>query len=112
MPSRKRAQEAKRAARAAERRRNRSKKKPKRGTKYGAEARRATPAYRRPDPSDSPGAEVRFIQPIDAAKSYRCPGCNGVIPPGLGHVVVVPPDDPDLRRHWHRGCWINRHSRY
>jgi hypothetical protein len=22
--------------------------------------------------------------------------------------VVVPTDAPDLRRHWHRGCWDNR----
>ncbi len=60
------------------------------------------------DPSDVPGAEVRFIQPYDATKAYLCPGCNRIIPPGLGHMVVVPPDDPDLRRHWHRGCWVNR----
>ncbi|MEZ5377831.1 MAG: hypothetical protein R2733_15095 [Acidimicrobiales bacterium] len=65
-------------------------------------------AARRPDPSDVPGAEVRFIQPYDAVKGYVCPGCNRTIPPGLGHMVVVPPDDPDLRRHWHRGCWVNR----
>ncbi len=60
------------------------------------------------DPSDVPGADVRFIQPYDATKAYVCPRCNQIIPPGMGHMVVVPPDDPDLRRHWHRGCWINR----
>lgn len=113
MPSRKRAQEAKRAARAAERRKQRSnKKKSKRGRKGSGQGAVTGSARRRPDPSDVPGAEVRFIQPVDAVKSYRCPGCNGVIPPGLGHMVVVPPDDSDLRRHWHRGCWTNRHSRY
>jgi hypothetical protein len=21
------------------------------------------------------------------------------------HLVVVPDDEPDLRRHWHHGCW-------
>ena len=33
------------------------------------------------------------------------------IPPGQGHMVAVPADSPDLRRHWHRGCWVNRHDR-
>ena len=66
----------------------------------------------RPDPSDTPDAEVRFIQPFQATKTYLCPGCNRDIPPATGHMVVVPPDAPDLRRHWHRGCWNNRASRY
>lgn len=65
-----------------------------------------------PDPSDTPDAEVRFVQPYQATKSYLCPGCNRDIVEGLGHVVVVPPDAPDLRRHWHRGCWVNRQTRY
>ncbi len=52
--------------------------------------------------------EVRFIQPYQAVKPYLCPGCNRDIPSGLGHVVVVPVDAPDLRRHWHRGCWNRR----
>ena len=66
----------------------------------------------RPDASDTPDADVRFIQPYQAVRTYLCPGCNRDIPPGLGHMVVVPPDAPDLRRHWHRGCWINRGTRY
>ena len=65
-----------------------------------------------PDASDTPEADVRFIQPYQAVRTYLCPGCNREIPPGLGHMVVVPPDAPDLRRHWHRGCWINRATRY
>ncbi|MGH1490926.1 MAG: hypothetical protein ACRBK7_16295 [Acidimicrobiales bacterium] len=63
------------------------------------------------DPSDTADSEVRFIQPYDAVKEYICPGCNQVIPKGTGHLVAIPPDDPDLRRHWHRGCWNNRDSR-
>lgn len=65
----------------------------------------------RPDPSDTEDAEVRYVQPYQATKTYLCPGCNRDIPPGLGHMVVVPPEAPDLRRHWHRGCWTNRHRR-
>ncbi len=73
-------------------------------------ARKRRPA-RRADPSDTTDADVRFVQPYEATKSYLCPGCNRDIPPGLGHMVAIPPQDPDLRRHWHRGCWNNRHSR-
>ena len=64
------------------------------------------------DPSASDDSEVRFVMPGDAAKAYICPGCNRDIPPGVGHLVAVPPDAPDLRRHWHRGCWDNRHTRF
>lgn len=55
--------------------------------------------------------EVRFVQPYEAHKAYRCPGCGRDIPEGTGHVVVVPTPAPDLRRHWHRGCWSARHRR-
>lgn len=55
---------------------------------------------------------MRFVQPFQATKTYLCPGCNRDITPGTGHMVVVPPDAPDLRRHWHRGCWNNRSTRY
>jgi hypothetical protein len=50
-------------------------------------------------------AVVNAVQPYQARKAYTCPGCEGVIAPGIGHVVVVPAADPDARRHWHRGCW-------
>jgi hypothetical protein len=49
--------------------------------------------------------EVRRVQPYEARKTYVCPGCNQDIPEGLGHVVCVPRDAPDLRRHWHHACW-------
>jgi hypothetical protein len=55
--------------------------------------------------------DVRRIQPYEATKAYLCPGCNREIPPGTGHVVAVPHDAPDLRRHWHHGCWAHRHRR-
>ena len=52
------------------------------------------------------GVTVRHVQPYEAVKAYRCPGCDHEIPPGLGHEVVVPVDAPDDRRHWHTGCWF------
>lgn len=61
---------------------------------------------------DEEDVEVRFVQPYQATKRYICPGCNQDIPPGVGHVVAVPRDAPDLRRHWHRGCWTNRQRRH
>lgn len=48
---------------------------------------------------------VSPVQPYAARKEYVCPGCLGPIPPGTFHLVVVPEWEPDLRRHWHHGCW-------
>jgi len=83
----------------------------KKGSTKGAKRAPKRKAPRRPDPSDTEDAEVRFVQPYQATKAYLCPGCNRDIPEGMGHMVAVPPDAPDLRRHWHRGCWANRQSR-
>lgn len=60
---------------------------------------------------DDDAVEVRFIQAYQATKSYLCPGCNRVIPEGTHHLVAVPTEAPDLRRHWHRACWERRHRR-
>ncbi len=49
-----------------------------------------------------PGVEVRAVA---GDKPYRCPGCQGVIPPGTPHLVIVPADAPEDRRHWHTPCW-------
>ncbi len=54
---------------------------------------------------------VRVVQPYEARKRYLCPGCNQDIGEGTGHVVAVPHDAPDLRRHWHKGCWAARDRR-
>ncbi len=70
----------------------------------------AMSAARSADPSATEDAEARFIQPYQATKPYRCPACNQAIAVGVGHMVSVPPEDPELRRHWHRGCWNNRHN--
>jgi hypothetical protein len=57
------------------------------------------------DPFDVGAVDVRHVQPYQAVKTYRCPGCDHEIARGLGHEVVVPRDAPELRRHWHTGCW-------
>ena len=54
---------------------------------------------------------VSPVQPYQARKSYVCPGCESWIESGVGHLVVVPRDAPDLRRHWHRGCWFKEQRR-
>jgi hypothetical protein len=55
--------------------------------------------------ADFDAVEVRHVQPYEAVKTYRCPGCDHEIRPGEGHEVVVPLDAPADRRHWHSGCW-------
>jgi hypothetical protein len=60
---------------------------------------------------DEPAVEVRRLHPFQAVKSYWCPGCNQQIPPGTGHLVVVPVAAVDDRRHWHHACWQHRHRR-
>lgn len=66
------------------------------------------------DDADAQAAlpEVRRIQPYQATKAYLCPGCNQEIPARTGHLVVVPLDAPDLRRHWHAPCWEHRGNRH
>ena len=51
------------------------------------------------------------MQPYQAVKPYRCPGCDHEIAVGLGHEVVVPTLEPELRRHWHTGCWFREQKR-
>jgi hypothetical protein len=48
---------------------------------------------------------VSPIQAYQAVKEYVCPGCDHIIPAGTFHLVVIPDDAVDMRRHWHRGCW-------
>jgi hypothetical protein len=55
--------------------------------------------------------EVRTVHPFEATKTYVCPGCGHDIAPGTGHLVAVPLEAPDLRRHWHRPCWSARDHR-
>ncbi len=64
-----------------------------------------------PDPES---VEVRHVQPYEATKTYRCPGCDHEIQAGVAHVVVWPADELGTiadRRHWHLGCWQARGRR-
>ena len=54
---------------------------------------------------------VTLVQPYHTRKRYTCPGCQGTIEKGEGHLVVVPEHAPDLRRHWHRACWHRERRR-
>ena len=57
----------------------------------------------------------RGVRPENAAKAYRCPGCDLVIAAGVAHVVVWPirpaigsTSAVEDRRHWHTACWARR----
>ena len=60
---------------------------------------------------DTDAFEVRHVQPYQATKAYRCPGCDLEIRPGEGHKVVVPRTGSDGHRHWHTGCWTRASTR-
>ncbi|MFK3984932.1 hypothetical protein ACI2K4_31750 [Micromonospora sp. NPDC050397] len=58
--------------------------------------------------------QVRAITAGSAVKTYRCPGCEQEIRPGMAHLVAWPADgrgDLTDRRHWHSGCWKARDRR-
>ncbi|WP_051084462.1 hypothetical protein [Salinispora tropica] len=58
--------------------------------------------------------QVRLISGGASVKTYRCPGCDQEIRPGVAHVVVWPAQgwgDLTDRRHWHSGCWRARDRR-
>ncbi|MCT9929093.1 ATP/GTP-binding protein [Planotetraspora sp. A-T 1434] len=56
---------------------------------------------------------VRNVSGAALAKTYRCPGCDHEIRPGLPHIVSWPawPGGEEERRHWHTACWRNRVNR-
>lgn len=63
------------------------------------------------DPLSGLSATIRRVQPYQATKLYRCPGCNNEIGIGIGHVVIVPLGRADERRHWHHSCWNRQTTR-
>ncbi|WP_396893179.1 hypothetical protein [[Mycobacterium] wendilense] len=59
--------------------------------------------------------EVRVVTAARATKTYRCPGCDQEIRPGVAHVLAWPADLGESavedRRHWHTPCWDKRANR-
>jgi hypothetical protein len=62
----------------------------------------------RPPRQPDEGWQLRLVQPYQAVKEYRCPGCDHEIRQRTLHVVVWPDGSPEQRRHWHRSCWDRR----
>ncbi len=64
---------------------------------------------------------VRSVTGVGSVKTYRCPGCDQEIRPGVPHLVAWPADTEqapwhgggglDERRHWHTPCWNARSRR-
>jgi hypothetical protein len=52
--------------------------------------------------ADAPGVDIRSVS---SDKVYRCPGCDHGIRLKTQHLVVIPLDAPEERRHWHEVCW-------
>jgi hypothetical protein len=57
---------------------------------------------------------IRLVPGAASTKTYRCPGCDQEILPGVGHLVAWPADTPGPagRRHWHTACWDRRLHRH
>jgi hypothetical protein len=90
---------------------------PRRGGAGQAGAPTAEPLIRLGPPQTQswPDGEwvLRQVPGAAAAKTYRCPGCDQEIMPGVAHVVVWPAHTPGPaeRRHWHNACWQRRPRR-
>ncbi len=72
----------------------------------------ARPRSAAPSWAALPGHDVRQVS---GEKEYRCPGCDHLVRAGTLHLVVVPNETPDERRHWHLECWrreLRRIGRY
>lgn len=74
-----------------------------------------------PQLQDAPDGQwhVRRISPVNASKTYKCPGCGHQIPSGVEHIVAWRSDhwsgeeaSANARRHWHSNCWKSRSYRY
>ena len=73
-----------------------------------------TAGWQRPETAEDGDWLVRNVSATQATKTYRCPGCDHEIQPGVAHVVAWPADDVgsiEDRRHWHPGCWQARGRR-
>jgi len=78
-----------------------------RDRKAARERNEAPPALRpfgveAPEWARREGFEVRMVL---NPRLYRCPGCEHEIRASTQHLVVVPRDAVEDRRHWHTECW-------
>lgn len=53
------------------------------------------------------GWQARRYVAREAGADYVCPSCGRGVPKASDHVVAWPDDEPDRRRHWHKGCWAS-----
>ncbi|HEV3474356.1 MAG TPA: hypothetical protein VG602_03210 [Actinomycetota bacterium] len=51
------------------------------------------------------------VREVTGDRAYRCPGCHQLIRPGTVHLVVVPDQASEDRRHWHTPCWRTERRR-
>jgi len=78
--------------------------------RHGSARERGSPREPVRPPSAAPawasaeGYSVRSVSG-EKSKAYICPGCQQTIRPGTPHLVVMPEDDMEGRRHWHTHCW-------
>lgn len=55
---------------------------------------------------------IRHVAGASAqGKTYRCPGCDQMIPDGVPHIVAWPDHSGVDERHWHKACWNARDRR-
>ena len=76
--------------------------------------RSAPPTAQNVESYDGEDWVVRRLSGASSSKSYRCPGCQQLVPAGVAHVVSWPMaavDGAELRRHWHTPCWAARDRR-
>ena len=57
-----------------------------------------------PEWASTHDATVRAVAG-ERTKTYRCPGCQQEIRPGVAHLVVVEAEDVESRRHGHAPGW-------
>ncbi len=57
------------------------------------------------DPMTNLQSDIQKVLPTQSVKTYICPYCNQEIKSSQTHIVIVPISEPDLRRHWHSGCF-------
>ena len=93
-------------------RNNRSRKRGSSGHSDHGDLSRLLDGWRRTEVRRGREWNVQPVGEASAVKSYTCPGCGGVIAPGVAHLVVWRADgvtgdaaDLEARRHWHSGCW-------